>query len=160
MEKTKDTMTTRHYWEIKYDHNDLDKEKFREFTEYVEHLLRVTTIPTADWEGAGESEIDQNYISLNGYGEDACETLRIDRLQAIAGLKSIYKWKYSCNTHNRPYNEVVTAILLVFKHVFKDQVMLSSESSHYKWGDGYRLAQQVIEDIEGPHYTVTQEVTK
>lgn len=149
-----------HYWTIHYGKKDLNLATFRELGFHVERIIEISTYPVANWRGEGMPEILNDYICLNGYGRDSFETLRLDRLYPgnldLTGSGSIDD---SCKTGRMPYDEIVTALLLICKHLFRDQIELTSDGTPDDWDSGYALAQQVIEDVIEPRDALKGEVS-
>lgn len=86
-------------------------------------ILAATTVPLAGWDGTGEPEVTKERISLNGADPDDCETFM---------LVPNGEWDF-CKTAHRPYDEVVTAIL-VAAWIRGALQKLSSDGYLEEWG--------------------------
>ena len=91
-------------------------------------------IRLAGWDGGREAErpeITEGYVSLNGWGDESCETFRWDA-EVPANPEWVdadddYSW--FVKTRLRPYDAVVVALLLRLKHYYGDHVVISSDGS-------------------------------
>jgi hypothetical protein len=102
-----------HYWSQK--RNLTDDEwtaiigDFGEIFKYAQH---VANVPLAN--GCGDAgtqpEIDENHISFNGVGDDAHETLLVNRMREKAWEGGELGGDF-CKTDRKPYDAVVTACL-------------------------------------------------
>jgi len=69
-------------------------------------------------------------IRLNGVGDGACETFRLAR--AVSG----YEW---CKTDRRPYDAVVTAVLVLAQAHALGWLAITSDGTPADWEPGLRL---------------------
>jgi hypothetical protein len=65
------------------------------------------------------------------------ETLHIPRVVVVEDDPS--KVFNSCKTNWQPYDAVVTAILLLYRHQFPGSIALSSDGEPEEWEDGRYL---------------------
>lgn len=88
--------------------------------------------------------IDSDRISLNGVGEDGCETLTIER----EGWRETWYegngvgWRF-VKTYHRPYDAAVCAILAIGKHL-GILSKVSSDGNARDWEPGLALAREVM----------------
>ena len=82
-----------------------------------------------------EDNSSDSAIFINGVGEQAHETflMRTDDV----GFNF-------CKTAEKPYDSVVTAILILAKTVFKNDIEVSSDGSWSNWQGGRLLYETVI----------------
>lgn len=110
-----------HYWRRP---NRLDKNKMRKF-------LNDASVLINDYHENGilldYSIIEENYsldFGLNGIGEDAYESFNIPMDMHSRPDERGLCFE-CCKTNNRPYDEVVCACLILFKHYFPESVITS-----------------------------------
>lgn len=95
--------------------------------------------------------VDNGEVSLNGYADDAHETFVWYR--ECPPAQSWVKDKFFhdfCKTARKPYDTVVTAMLIAVKEAYGDAVILGSDGSPSEWEDGQRL----FEEATGNYATV------
>ena len=98
-------------------------------------------IRIGDWKGEGSPEFTEGYFSLNGFGPESCETF------AWTGTATLSEWEdpeagtvFGCTkTNYRPYDAVVTAILIRAKVVYGPDVWVSSDGDWEDWQAGRAL---------------------
>lgn len=114
-----------HYWTPKPIDDD---NEWAKVTAAAKAVIGVTDAKVAGWDGKGKPEIDDQFIRLNGKGDDAYETFALDRSS---------EWSF-CKTAHQPYDVVVTAMLtyLAAEHGFE----VSSDGDAEDWEAGNRLA--------------------
>jgi len=118
-----------HYWKIK---ENLDQTKWDEF---ADGALKV--IQTATEAGiAIEDESTKSSIFFNGVGSNSHETFVINWDDA--------KFNF-CKTAQKPYDTVVTAVLIWFKTVFGDGVIVTSDGDWKDWEGGAVLFETVFD---------------
>ena len=88
-------------------------------------------IRIAGWDGDGQPEFTEGYVSLNGWQDESCETFIWH-----AELQDNPEWRdaaepffYFVKTRQRPYDAVVVALLLRLKHYYGDAVDISSDGT-------------------------------
>lgn len=87
------------------------------------------------------TEFNNETVVLNGIGAGEHETLFISKTNS--------KWDF-CKTAQKPYDEVVTAILILAKYLFPD-MYIGSDGSWSQWLQGRKLFTEVfhLEPAEG-----------
>lgn len=87
--------------------------------------------------GSGEegsiAEINDEYIWLNGEGEDSHETFSMDREAKDFDF---------CKTNQKPYDAIVTALLIMLENNFPDNIKCSSDGDAEDWQEGLKIAEQ------------------
>lgn len=91
--------------------------------------------------------VDDDVIRFNGRLDDGHETFILER-------KRRAKWDYEdadeykrygafefCKTARKPYGAVVTAVLLIARHVAPGAIKLSSDGDNTDWARGLAMAQ-------------------
>lgn len=124
-------------------------------------------------DGMGEGqqpEFDEDHIWYNGVGEDSCETLNISRDDSWKldpkdnRMYDYYKdiWDREghlfgfTKTNRNPYDLLVTATLVLYKHHFKDKVSVSFDDGFDGFKEGLELVNETLgykivkEDIYNP----------
>jgi len=94
-------------------------------------------IPIGDGMGEGNSpEYTKSKLWFNGVGEDAHETLGIDRVS-----KDDFGFT---KTAHKPYDLLVTATLVLYKHHFKDKVDVSGDGGPEGFQEGLDLVNETL----------------
>ena len=117
-----------HYWTLQ---NGLEQADWNKFLEVAREIIK-----TAQDAGVRlEDNSSDSAIFINGVGEQAHETflMRTDDV----GFNF-------CKTAEKPYDSVVTAILILAKTVFKNDIEVSSDGSWSNWQGGRLLYETVI----------------
>jgi hypothetical protein len=98
-----------------------------------------------------ETDIDRkDMVTFNGVGENAHETFYItrifsDRFAEKDGKERLFAF---CKTEAKPYDTLVTAVLLCLKKRFGDDVSISSDGNVSDWQPGLELCKKVL--VWGP----------
>ena len=117
-----------HYWTLQ---NGIEQADWNKFLEVAREIIK-----TAQDAGVRlEDNSSDSAIFINGVGEQAHETflMRTDDV----GFNF-------CKTAEKPYDSVVTAILILAKTVFKNDIEVSSDGSWSNWQGGRLLYETVI----------------
>jgi len=85
--------------------------------------------------------IDVQYIIFNGIGDDAHETMVLDR----KGMGFQF-----CKTEHKPYDIAVTALLVLADHCCPNTWVISSDGAVEDWVDGVLLARLVEPECKIP----------
>lgn len=128
------------------DESLLSPEDYRDF--YAEFTgLAVKVIQTAQEQGIqladptgehlGAWRVDGDSVRLNGYGEDAHESFVWEKV--CPEPDGFYDF---CKTNRKPYDVVVTALLLAVQEAYGNAVRISSDGTPSEWEDGVRLFYQ------------------
>ena len=110
-----------HYWNGT---RAFTKHEWAEITLAANRILATTRVPLED------REINDQHINLNGVGEDGHETFRLTRHPDDFDF---------CKTARKPYDAVVTAILIAAARHGKDAIQVSSDGSPKEWKPGLTL---------------------
>ena len=102
--------------------------------------------------GEGEPEYNEGYFSLNGNAEagEDYETFMWEALpeqpewQAKSNLGKPHEIFDFCKTAYRPYDGVVTAILIRAKVIYGDLVSISSDGGWSEWQAGRNIYEAVF----------------
>ena len=88
----------------------------------------------------------KDMVRFNGVGDNGNETFVIERL-----FKSSYPQKNDkgqlfafCKTACKPYDNLVTACLVIFKHYFGESITVSSDGELADWKSGMSECQKVL----------------
>lgn len=120
-----------HYWTIK---EPIEAKAWDKFLEGARQL-----IATADEAGIQlEDTSSDSAIVLNGVGVGAHETF------VITCEDVGYNF---CKTAQKPYDTVVTAILIYAKKVFGDAILLTSDGAWFDWQGG-QLLYESVHDVQ------------
>lgn len=145
-----------HYY---YRPAELDAKKFRDFSDDVafmaarlpEHSLSAGgfysdhPLVICGWDGKGDPTFDGDEVRFNGNGPDMDhETFAIERVYEPRDWESPEHRLYFsfCKTARKPYDLLVTAALIAFKHRFGDEVRVSSDGDDDEWREGVALCRQ------------------
>lgn len=83
---------------------------------------------------------------VNGYGDGEYETFMIERVfepQSWEMPDELGRWFAFCKTAYRPYDLIVTAVLVAFKHHFPE-IRVSSDGKEKDWIDGKILCNNTL----------------
>lgn len=123
-------------------------EFYSEFTRYAVQIIQTAQkqgIELADPTGEhlGAWRVDGDSVRLNGYGENSHESFVWEKVcpepQEWVKEGGFYDF---CKTNRKPYDVVVTALLLAVQEAYGGAVRISSDGSPHEWEDGLRLFQQ------------------
>jgi hypothetical protein len=115
------------------------REFYAEFTRYAVQIIQTAEqqgIELADPTGEhlGAWRVDGESVRLNGYGENSHESFVWEKV-----CPEQYDF---CKTNRKPYDVVVTALLLAVQEAYGSAVTISSDGSPSEWEDGLRLFYQ------------------
>lgn len=108
-------------------------------------------------------EITDEHVQLDGVGKDGYETLYIPRIYTPK------EWQEPdnngtffgcCKTNRRPYDSVVTAILLAANSVFRDDLTIASDGFAQEWYEGYRLLLKAYPYMDYVHPNVVLDLAR
>ena len=100
---------------------------------FAGHLLLQRVAPINSETGLGSGDYETFSIPRIVQPEDYTSPDRHGRFFAF------------CKTAYRPYDLPITAILISFKHYFKDSVVVSSDGEPKNWRDGQLLCYQLFQ---------------
>jgi hypothetical protein len=92
-------------------------EQWKSFVHDVRTVLEHSPVPLAGWNGEGEPDFEEDFISFNGVGEDAHETCRIDKRAVDFSF---------CKTNQKPYDRMVVSIYKIAQQ-HNPSIRLSSD---------------------------------
>lgn len=133
-----------HYWTLK---TDIDPERWGGFTALAGKVLAATTVPVAkrrhgymDEKGAiMPPAVSRIEVSVNGLGSQGGEGFTMLRMASEPSEVPEDGRDFSCKTEERPYDEVVTALLLAAKESFGRDIEVSSDGEWRDWTKGRAL---------------------
>jgi hypothetical protein len=129
-------MGSTHYW--RRGRSTHDAAKFAELAKVAQKVVDLATgrgIEIGDALGEGKSPtITDEVISLNGVGRDSHESF-------VVSLKPD-EFDF-CKTNQKPYDDVVVAILVLYKHFFPG-IEFSSDGSLGELQAGLELAKEAL----------------
>ena len=121
---------------------------YAEFTRYAVQIIQTAEqqgIELADPSGehSGAWRVDGDSVRLNGYGEDSHESFVWEKVcpQPQEWVKDKGYFDF-CKTNRKPYDIVVTALLLAVREAYGDAVRISSDGGFFDWKDGVRLFEE------------------
>lgn len=106
-------------------------------------------VRVGNWGGFDEPDFTELRFALNGLEEQSHETfvwesdVQMKAWQKQAGLEGDEVF-YCCKTAYKPYDAVVTAILIRAKELYGDKVRISSDGWWGDWAEGRSLYQAVF----------------
>lgn len=142
-----------HYWNR--DESLLSPEDYREF--YAQFTrLAVKVIQTAEQQGIeiadpsgehlGAWRVDGDSVRLNGYGENSHESFVWEKVcPETQNSKLVTGYFDFCKTARKPYDTVVTALLLAAREAYGSAVRIDSDGSPSEWVDGLQLFYQATQ---------------
>jgi hypothetical protein len=86
----------------------------------------------ASGEKLGAWEVSNETVRLNGYGADSHETFEVSRDSSIYGI-------HFCKTNEKPYDVVVTALLIALTDAYGDSADVKSDGYPEEWAKGLEL---------------------
>jgi len=120
-----------HYWTLK---NAIEQTKWEQFLHGARQIIE-----TADAAGIKlEDKSTASEIFINGVGAGAHEDF------VITSEDTGYDF---CKTGEKPYDTVVTAILIHAKKVFGDDILITSDGAWHHWDSG-RLLYETVYDVQ------------
>lgn len=141
-----------HYW---YRPATLDAEKFTKFSKDCQELSRTWGAPLALYGDDPETDpqFDSDAVIFNGVGDEGCEPFVMDRqfnLREFFQTNDAGRYFKFCKTRLEPYDALVTACLLAFKHHFGASVDVASDGDWKDWQNGWRLYSTTFPDRDAP----------
>ena len=125
-----------HYWTAQPKHTT--PEALEGWTKAALDIIECATIEQgirlADWGGdeQGAWEVTESgRVRLNGFESERCESFSFDPLS---------RFQTDCKTRERPYDAVVTALLITARALLR--TMISSDGEVGSWAAGLKLAHQ------------------
>jgi len=118
-----------HYWRQP---ETVDADKFAAFTKKVAMIIRVADdagIPLGDVMGQGSPDLSATMVSFNGFAQFGNESFVLENGEEFS----------FCKTGQRPYDAVVTAVLICLKKEFGSAFQVSSDGSWLDWTEGRNL---------------------
>lgn len=100
----------------------------------MEAIVRTTNVPLAGPMGDGEVEWNDGRVALNGMDEDAHETFSFPPSR---------DWCF-CKTAYKPYDVVVTAILIASNAICPGAFSYGSDGDASDWEAGLNLARRAL----------------
>jgi len=114
-----------HYFQL---HTQPSVEAWAHFIKGANQLLEQA------WDIETEHELTDEFIVINGIGKESHETFVFS--------KSNSEWDF-CKTAKKPYDNVVTAVLILAKYLFPS-MYLRSDGSWGDWIEGRELFESVF----------------
>lgn len=129
-----------HYWERPNGHEDRDA--FRRLGTDTKRIIAKAVefgIAVGDAFGEGEPEFTEKHFAFNGAGDQSFETFWWDS-KAVRAEWSTEDTAFGfTKTNYRPYDAVVTAVLIRAKEIYGDAVEVFSDGSWDDWESGRNL---------------------
>lgn len=110
---------------------NLTEEERDNLSESIVHIVEATKVPLAGWDGANKLAFDdEGRVHFNGVGADGHETFSFPTGDGFN----------FCKTASKPYDEVVTAILIAADTICPGAFDISSDGNIEDWVNGLALA--------------------
>lgn len=124
--------------------NGLDREKFKLYAADVAQLIKGADILQYESNKAEPPEVSIEMVHFNGIGDDGHETF----------LMSPEAEDFSfCKTARKPYDQYVTACLILAKIHFGDAIQVSSDGDYEDWKEGEKLVNEKTEQkVDSQNY--------
>ncbi|MBA3775431.1 MAG: hypothetical protein H0X11_03150 [Betaproteobacteria bacterium] len=103
----------------------------------IQRLLKDANIPLAGFEGQGPPVFLDDAIVFNGVAGAACEPFEIHQVEFDRRGRA-EKFSF-CKTQGLPYDLVVMAALIVFKHHLGETFKVMSDESDAAWSPARQL---------------------
>jgi len=125
----------------------LEKKEFELFAKDVAKIFEFAKengVPLAD--GLGEEGTlpvaDGEMIRFNGLGDDSFETMAIDRIarERLSDDEKVFNF---CKTGHRPYDKIVTAVLVCFKLHFPS-AEIDSDGGEEGFDEGKEICEKLF----------------
>jgi hypothetical protein len=130
-----------------------DADLYEVFASQAHRILRKAEkwgIQLADKYGdnLGKWEIDSERISFNGYGPESHETFSWprqapERMDFMTSQPEDFAFDF-CKTSRKPYDAVVTALLILANDIYGDAVRISSDGDWQDWEKGAELYERAL----------------
>jgi len=124
-----------HYWKIT-ERLDKDWDKWTSFLpdamQIISYASQKLDIALADslGETKGEATVSLGGVSMNGYAEESHESFVL--------RPEVIQFDF-CKTARKPYDTVVTAILILAKETFGEAIQINTDGYNADWQDGFAL---------------------
>jgi hypothetical protein len=128
-----------HYYKIL---EDIDIKTFANFARDASKIINDQRDILADHRGQGSPIVRECEILLNGIGDDSCESFIVNR----------DKSSEFCKTRRLPYDDVVTAILILLDDHLLSKAEISSDGNFHDWQAGIELYEKVMRRPCGKRY--------
>ena len=132
-----------HYWRIR---SNADVRKIGQAFVEMAQVVEAEKDILSGWDGTGEPEVVEGYVSFNGKGVNGCETFAFppDLNEAIPEWQQDKDRIFTfCKTRREPYDKAVTACLAIAADVMGNDIIVSSDGELCNWTDGVELACRV-----------------
>jgi len=133
-----------HYWRRP---TELPAKPFERAVTDCRKLLPQLGIPLAGGDGTGTPEFDSDAhafngaaLVFNGVGEESYETFDLSRI--VDNPRNEPMVFCFCKTDQKPYDLVVQAALIVFKHHLHKKLQVSSDGDAAAWDAARQVCQQ------------------
>ncbi len=136
-----------HYW---YRLPILPAERWEEFLADARRLVeaaraRGVRLGAPQAEMGSDPVLTGDEVALNGVGAESCEWFVIPREIASPRRLNEEGLAFSfCKTQGRPYDLVVTAILVAARHRFAEAFKVHSDGGEPEWAAGKQLCQEIL----------------
>ena len=118
-----------HYWTLKNGIEQSDWDKFLEGARLIIATAVDAGIPLED-------NSNDSTVSINGVGAGAHEDFVINKEDVGYDF---------CKTAQKPYDTVVTGLLIHLKYVLGARVLIKSDGAWHEWNDGKLLFETVFD---------------
>jgi len=133
-----------HYWDRK---EKLDPNLFGQASKDCQKVCNNSQVEIQfEYNEPNPPVFTRDSVRFNGIGSDGHETFAVAR-----HYKHSYPQKDEqgrlftfCKTACKPYDRLVTACLVIFKHHFGDAISISSDGEMSDWKDGMKECQDVL----------------
>ncbi len=133
-----------HYWRPQKSFTDEQWGKIKAAFRCLLKVAESEGIEIVGWDGEKESEIicDQEKIAFNGLDDDSHESFVIEKI-----VRSDFEF---CKTAHKPYDEVVTGMLLIVNDIAPGVLEISSDGDMdgENWDQGRKIFHKTRETFE------------
>ena len=120
-----------------FNHDEVSQETWDKISRDCFRLRTISDVPIQyDSDIAELPVFNADMIHFNGVGDKGHETFVLEREGS-----SVFVF---CKTARKPYDDLVTACLLIYHYYSPGTIDLSSDGDPDEWVNGYRLAERIL----------------
>lgn len=131
-----------HYWRRSDDFAD---ETWLRIRSIAIDLMTTCEPEIAGWNGTELPLIDDEVISFNGLDDQASENFELS-----CGASYSAQTLHTCKTERKPYDVVVTALLIAAQNLQPMAILVTSDGEAEDWFAGLELLNQASPNPNGP----------
>lgn len=130
---------------------NISDQQWSDICKAVKLAIKVSSVPVQfECSDPTPPQIDDSIIRFNGIDGDGHETFYLDR-NSTGEDYNIDRYKYGfffCKTARKPYDELVTAVLIIVNHYALGAFGIGSDGDIDDWQDGLMLVQTILPELD------------